>query len=303
MKLTKMRKEFIKTLLEYSKTDEAPYLLTGDLGYSVLEPYQDQYPEKFINVGIMEQSMMSIAAGLASQRNKVFAYSISNFATFRALEQLRLDIAFHELDVCVVGIGTGFQYGAAGYSHWALEDLAVISSLEKFTIFSPADPISTSKAVLSFLQTGGPTYLRLGKSSFNLNDKFESTYIVPNVRIFGSGTKLIFSHGSLVQEVIQNELFNPDIFSLVVFDKIESRLNDKFNSLIKKSMGIKVIEDVVFSGSLGSRVSRFLAENNLKVPFEWIGINGSVLKSAGGSEDYLRTREFGFYYLNNLFLD
>jgi transketolase len=74
MKLKKMRKEFIKSLLEYSKLNEAPYLLTGDLGYSVLEPYQEIYPEKFINVGIMEQSMMSIAAGLASQGNKVFAY-------------------------------------------------------------------------------------------------------------------------------------------------------------------------------------------------------------------------------------
>jgi transketolase len=303
MKLKKMRKEFINGLLEYSKVNEAPYLLTGDLGYSVLEPYQELYPEKFINVGIMEQSMMSIAAGLASQGNKVFAYSISNFATFRALEQLRLDIAFHKLDVCVVGIGTGFQYGTAGYSHWAVEDLAAVSSLEKFRIFSPSDESSTSKSVVSFLQTGGPTYLRLGKSSLNLNDKFESIYIVPNVRIFGSGTQLIFSHGSLVQEIIQNKSFNPSVFSLVVFDEIESMLNEKFNSLIKKSKGIKVIEDVVFSGSLGSRVCRFLAENNLKVPFKWIGIEGSTLESAGGSEDYLRKREFGFNYLDSLFLD
>ena len=109
-----MRKEFVNSLLEYSKVNEAPYLLTGDLGYSVLEPYQKLHPERFINVGIMEQSMMSIAAGLASQGNRVFAYSISNFATFRALEQLRLDIAFHKLYVCIVGIGTGFPYGSAG---------------------------------------------------------------------------------------------------------------------------------------------------------------------------------------------
>jgi len=303
MKLKTMRKIFIKTLLKYSKVNEAPYLITGDLGYSVLEPYQELYPSRFINVGIMEQSMMSIAAGLASQGNKVFAYSISNFATFRALEQLRLDIAFHNLDVCVVGIGTGFQYGAAGYSHWAIEDLAIVSSLEKFRIFSPSDESSTNKAVLSFLQNGGPTYLRLGKSSLNLNDKFDSKFILPNVRIFGSGNQLIFSHGSLAQEIIQNESFDPHNFSLVVFDEIEPILNKEFNTLIKASKRLKVIEDVVFSGSLGSRVCRFLTENNLNIPFKWIGLDGSKLESAGGSENYLRARELGFKYLDNLFLD
>lgn len=298
-----MRKEFVNSLLEYSKINEAPYLLTGDLGYSVLEPYQKLYPERFINVGIMEQSMMSIAAGLASQGNRVFAYSISNFATFRALEQLRLDIAFHKLDVCIVGIGTGFQYGTAGYSHWAVEDLAAVSSLEKFRIFSPSGQSSTNTAVVSFLQTGGPTYLRLGKSSLKLIDRYDSTYIVPNVRVFGSGTQLIFSHGSLVQEIIQSKSFDPLKFSLVVFDEVQPTLSEEFYSLIKGSRGLKVIEDVVFSGSLGSRVCRFLAEKSLKVPFKWIGVDGSTLTSAGGSEDFLRSREFGLNYLENLFLD
>ena len=298
-----MRKEFINTLLEFSKVNQAPYLLTGDLGYSVLEPYQELYPDRFINVGIMEQSMMSIAAGLASQGNKVFAYSISNFATFRALEQLRLDIAFHKLDVCVVGIGTGFQYGAAGYSHWSIEDLAVVSSLEKFRIFTPADKDSTKKAVVSFLQTGGPTYLRLGKSIFNLRDKYHSTNIVPNVRIFGSGSQLIFSHGALVQEIIQSKSFDPLNFMLVVFDELEPTLNKKFNSLIENSKGLKVIEDTVFSGSLGSRVCRFLAENSLRLPFKWIGVDGSRLTSAGGSETFLRGRELGLNSIESLFLD
>ena len=112
----------------------------------------------------------------------------------------------------------------------------------------------------------------------------------------------MFGHGMTAAGVTQNKSFNPSVFSLVVFDEIEPMLNEKFNSLIKKSKGIKVIEDVVFSGSLGSRVCRFLAENNLKVPFKWIGIEGSTLESAGGSEDYLRKREFGFNYLDSLFL-
>jgi transketolase len=109
-----MRKFFVETLLNYANKNNVPLILTGDLGYSVLEPFKEKYPNNFINVGIMEQSMMSIAAGIASQNKKVFAYSIANFATFRALEQLRLDISYHNLDVCVVGVGAGFQYGSAG---------------------------------------------------------------------------------------------------------------------------------------------------------------------------------------------
>ena len=98
--------------------------------------------------------MMSIAAGISSQGKKVFAYSIANFSTFRALEQLRLDIAYHKLNVCVVGVGTGFQYGSAGYSHWAIEDLAIVSGLEKFRIFSPSDANSTQEAIIDFLKNG-----------------------------------------------------------------------------------------------------------------------------------------------------
>jgi transketolase len=146
-----MRNTFIDTVLKFSRNNPPPYLLTGDLGYSVLELFQKEFPARFINVGILEQSMMSMSAGIASQNQKVFAYSISNFSTFRALEQIRLDIAYHNLDVCIVGVGTGFQYGSAGYSHWAIEDLSAVSGLEKMRIYSPSDPASTSEVVLDFL--------------------------------------------------------------------------------------------------------------------------------------------------------
>lgn len=130
-----MRKIFIETILDYSKNNSVPYLITGDLGYSVLEEFRTTHPNNFINIGILEQSMISIAAGVSSQNKKVFAYSISNFSTFRALEQIRLDVANHNLDVCVVGVGTGFQYGSAGYSHWAIEDLSAVSGIEKLRSF------------------------------------------------------------------------------------------------------------------------------------------------------------------------
>ena len=298
-----MRKAFIETILDYSSNNQTPFLLTGDLGYSVLEPFKVKYADNFINVGIMEQSMMSIAAGISSQNRKVFAYSIANFATFRALEQLRLDIGYHNLDVCVVGVGTGFQYGAAGYSHWAVEDLAIVSALEKFRIFSPADAISTKNTVIDFLNNGGPTYIRLGKCTKNLSEVSVCEQFGLHVRLFGKGKKIILSHGSISIKILESEYFDTADYSLLVFDEIPAVLDSLYLKYFNQATNIKVLEDVVYTGGLGSRVARFLVENNLNKPFKWVGVNGRNIRSAGGSEEYLRSREVGFNYLDDLFKD
>ena len=298
-----MRKTFIETILEYSQDSQTPFVLTGDLGYSVLEPFREKYPDNFFNVGIMEQSMTSIAAGISSQGKKVFTYSITNFSTFRALEQLRLDIAYHKLNVCVVGVGTGFQYGSAGYSHWAIEDLAIVSGLEKFRIFSPSDANSTQEAIIDFLKNGGPTYIRLGKHVRNLSDIHKSQDIDSHVKMFGLGKKIIISHGSIAIKVLESKSFNPNEFSLLVFNEIPNILDDSCLKFFDEATSIKVLEDVVYTGSLGSRVTRFFVENKLNKPFEWVGVKGESVKSAGGSEEYLRSRELGFNYIEDLFKD
>jgi transketolase len=296
-----MRKTFIETILNYSRSNPVPYLITGDLGYSVLEEFQIAYPDNFINVGILEQSMMSISAGIASQNKKVFVYSISNFSTFRALEQIRLDVAYHDMDVCIVGVGTGFQYGSAGYSHWAIEDLSAVSAIEKLRVFSPADPESMGNVLLDFLQNGGPTYLRIGKQSSNLRDVIDFEKIENHVRKFGFGNKLLISHGSIAFEIINSKFFDVNSYTLLVFDEIPTFIDEIVFATLSNARSIKVLEDVVFSGSLGSRIARVLVEKRLNVKFNWIGINGKQLKTSGGTENYLRSRELGLNYIENLF--
>jgi transketolase len=298
-----MRNTLVESILEFSKNNTPPYILTGDLGYSVLEPFMQKYKNRFINVGIMEQSMMSIAAGIASQNNKVFAYSITNFSTFRALEQLRLDVAYHDLNVCVIGVGTGFQYGAAGYSHWAVEDLAIMSGLENFRIFSPSDADSTKDAVVDFLVNGGPSYIRLGKHVKNLSEVCSYKKHGPHLKIFGEGSKVIVTHGSIAIKLLDSTLFDTKKFSLLVFNEVPNSLDDSFLEIFEKVEGIKVLEDVVYSGSIGSRVSRFLAEKRINVPFYWKGINGKNVLSAGGSEEFLRERELGYKYIEEILKD
>lgn len=160
-----MRKTFINTLIECASKKDNLWLLCGDLGFSILEPFAERFPDRFINVGVAEQNMAGIAAGIASEGNTVLIYSIGNFPSLRCLEQIRNDICYHQLDVKIVSVGAGFSYGTAGYSHYAIEDAAVIRSLPNIEILTPADPKEVEALVPYLLSHSKPTYLRLGKGS------------------------------------------------------------------------------------------------------------------------------------------
>ena len=136
-----MRTAFINQLMEEARKDRSIFLLTGDLGFSVLEPFAKEFPERFVNVGIAEQNMAGIAAGLALDGWNVFTYSIANFPTLRSLEQIRYDICYHDLNVTVVSVGAGYAYGALGASHHATEDIAIMRAIPNMVVASPGDPI------------------------------------------------------------------------------------------------------------------------------------------------------------------
>ena len=158
-----MRNRFVDALIAISAHDPRTFLITGDLGFSVLERFRDRFPERFLNAGVAEQNMTGVAAGLALTGFRPFTYSIANFPTLRCLEQIRNDICYHNLPVCVVSIGAGLGYGPAGYSHHAVEDLAVMRALDGLVVLAPADPIETECAVSAIVAAGRPAYLRLGK--------------------------------------------------------------------------------------------------------------------------------------------
>ena len=138
-----MRDAFIQTLLEEAKRDSNLILITGDLGFGVLESFERELPRQFLNSGIAEQSMLGLAAGIASTGKRVFVYSIGNFPTLRALEQIRNDVCYMNNPVVIVSVGSGYSYGSQGYTHHALEDIAAMRALPNMNVISPADPIET----------------------------------------------------------------------------------------------------------------------------------------------------------------
>lgn len=158
-----MRNSFAKHLLALAHEDESILLITGDLGYGVLDEFQKQLPGQYINSGVAEQSMMSMAAGLASRGYRPFVYSIANFPTFRCLEQIRNDVCYMQNPVTVVAVGAGLGYGVHGYTHHAVEDIAVMRAMPNMQIYSPADSLETNHCVDLILADRSPAYLRLGK--------------------------------------------------------------------------------------------------------------------------------------------
>src|SRR5438876_10795973 len=134
-----MRGAFRDAICELAADDERIWLLTGDLGYTVLEPFYERFPARFVNVGVAEQNMTGVATGLALEGRIVFTYSIANFPTLRCLEQVRNDVCYHEANVKIVSIGGGFSYGALGISHHATEDLAIFRALPNMAVVAPCD--------------------------------------------------------------------------------------------------------------------------------------------------------------------
>jgi len=159
-----MRNAFIEELVALAATNPQIALIVGDLGYSVIEPFADRFPDRFINAGVAEQNMTGLAAGMASEGYHVFTYSIANFPSFRCAEQIRNDVDYHKLPVTVVAVGGGLAYGALGYSHHAVQDYALFRSFPNMTIAAPGDPFEVRACMRWLVANPGPSYLRLGKA-------------------------------------------------------------------------------------------------------------------------------------------
>ena len=158
-----MRDTFTRCLEAYADTHPELVLITGDLGFGVLRSFVEHHPEKFINAGIAEQAMMSMAAGMALEGKTVVVYSIGNFPTLRCLEQIRNCCAYHNANVKIVCVGAGFTYGTLGMTHHATEDMSALRLLPGVKVYAPADAIETEAVMGPFLSEPGVAYLRIGR--------------------------------------------------------------------------------------------------------------------------------------------
>jgi transketolase len=160
-----VRDAFFRALTELGAEDERVWALTGDLGVGLFEPFEAVAPGRYLNVGIAEQTLVGVAAGLAYAGKVPFAYSIAPFITSRPHDQVRVDVACAEANVKLVGVGSGVSYGTLGPTHHAIDDLALMRVLPGMTVIAPGDPAEAGRAVRAAAAHEGPVYLRLGKNN------------------------------------------------------------------------------------------------------------------------------------------
>jgi transketolase len=281
-----MRNAFIDSLCEIAGQDPRVWLLTGDLGFSVLERFRDAYPARYVNVGVAEQNMAGIAAGLAHSGKIVFVYSIANFPTFRCLEQIRNDICHHELPVKIVSVGGGLSYGTAGYSHHGVEDFAIMRALPGMVVVAPADPVEAALATRAIAQHPGPCYLRLEKAGDPIVHSDVPEFELGRAILIRTGRDVtLVSTGGMLKHALDTaaalqaegiEVGVVDMHTLKPIDTAAIR------TAAATSRSIITVEEHSVTGGLGSAVADVLAQCDGPRPrFRKFGIPDAVYRDVG----------------------
>jgi transketolase len=265
-------------------------LLTGDLGFGVVEKFGIKFPDRFWNCGVAEQSMIGIAAGLAKSGMRPFVYSIANFPTFRCLEQIRNDICYHNLPVTIVSIGAGLGYGTLGYTHHGIEDIAAMRSLPNISIYSPSDPIDVTQVLSRIDKNPAPTYLRLGKNGEPEIIEVTKNAIPGSVRELTSGSNLtILATGALtenclrVAQQLRTQGFEIQVISVTQLEPLET----KFLSANITSTKILVVEEHVKRGGFASALLETFNENGSTAQLHRLYVDEAKI-SETGTQEYLR---------------
>lgn len=277
-----MRNSFAQKILELAQQDSSIILITGDLGFGVLDDFATKLPDQYINAGITEQSMMSMAAGLASQGFRPFVYSIANFPIFRCFEQIRNDVSYMDNPVTIVAVGAGLSYGNLGYSHHAIEDIAAIRSLSNFAIYSPCDSKEVELSLELIMSSPKPSYLRLGKGGeADISDKIVSNLDLESTNIGSSGSILftgaIGSRVLKAKEILEKKGISPQIISC------HSLNRNSMRQLIEISgkFPMMVVEEHSNIGGLGSWIIETAEEMNINLNISRIDLRNHLISKLG----------------------
>jgi len=285
-----MRGAFLKTLADLAGSDDRIVLLTGDLGFIVVEPFAERFPKRFFNVGVAEQNMVGVATGLAEAGFIPFVYSIGTFATLRAYEFIRNGPVLHHLPVRIVGIGGGFEYGSAGFTHHALEDIAVMRVLPGLTVVAPADPAQAAAALYAIWDLPGPIYFRLGKDDRATVPGLDGSFELGRMERLRDGRDVaIVTMGAIANEALAaaDALQEAGIESTVlIVATISPAPTEGLAQMLDGFRTIVTVEAHYQVGGLGSLVCEVMAERSPGAHVIRLGVSGSP-GGVSGSEGFL----------------
>jgi transketolase len=287
-----VRGAFFRGLMDLAAQDDRVYLLVGDLGFGVVEPFMQKFPERFLNAGVAEQNMTGIAAGIALTGKIVFTYSIANFPILRCLEQVRNDVCYHRANVKIVSIGGGYSYGALGMSHHATEDLAILRALPEMTVIAPGDPFEAGAATHAAAAHDGPCYLRLGRAGEPVVHASNVEFRIGKaIRVREGDALTLISTGAMlrttvdVADALAARGTPARVLSMHTLKPLDA---EAVLAAARETGAIVTIEEHSVAGGLGGAVAECLAEScELRVPFKRLGIPTSF-SAPPGTQEYLR---------------
>ena len=288
-----MRDAFALALNEASKEHENIYFVVADISpASSLQGFLTDNPNRFIDVGVSEQSLLGIAAGLAMKGFRPFAYTIANFVIYRPFEQVRVDLCYQNLPVVLVGVGGGVSYPALGGTHHTLEDIAVMSALPNMTVIAPCDPLEVMAAVKQSFQLNGPMYLRLGKAGEpNLTLNSEEKFEIGKIRRVKSGVKTaIISYGPIMEMAFNLLLLDViDEESIAIFSAhtLKPFDDDGLAKILLEYPKAIILEEHVYAGGLASHAIRVAQINGIKTDLRLIHLKDEFVHVYGKKEDIL----------------
>lgn len=300
-----MRNSFARFITEKTLEDKSIKLIVGDIGFRIFDDFREKHPKNFLNAGIAEQNMISVAAGMASEGSKAFVYTITPFLVMRAFEQIRVDIGINNQPCVLVGVGGGLAYDKLGPTHHAYEDLALMQSIPQMNIFVPFDPVSTidclEQAYEKISQT--PSYVRLSKGGeptiLPLQKISKNIYL-----LFSKNSKnIIITHGSIANKLLEfaNEHnMECTIYAITAFGEEVDKLIEETISSHKNCRKIIFIEECYKIGSYFHNFLSFNKNNKNQIIIENIHLPQKYIFDINDRETMLQKNGFTYQKLSSL---
>ena len=287
-----MRDAFVRALVREMTECPRTVVITGDLGFGVLRPIWEKWPDRILNAGIAEQSMISLSAGLAMTGRKVVVYSIGNFPTIRPLEQIRNDCAYHGADVKIVCVGGGFVYGSLGMSHHATEDLAVMRAIPGVKVFAPGDPVEAEAVIPAVFSTPGTCYLRIGRGGeLPAHREPIAGWRMPEAFLCREGKDLaLLSSGGILTEVMEaaeilsKQGLEAEVLSFPCVKPID---RNRIRETVRRFPLIVTVEEHNIVGGFGSAVCEEAAAEGASCVIRRVGLSDTFTEVVG-DQAYLR---------------
>ncbi len=285
-----MRDAYLSALYDLAAKNKCVMALVGDIGAIVFDRYREAYPAQFINCGVAEANMITVAAGLATCGKIPFTYTITPFITMRTYEQIKNDVCLQNANVKIVGVGAGIVYSTLGPTHHAIEDIAILKVLPNLTILSPADPLEAKKATYAAAAMKNPVYLRLG------TNKEPPVYQQDYDFTPGKGVTLkdgnditIIASGSIVYDTLQaaHNLEKENISTrLINIHTIKPIDKDIIITAASETGAILTVEEHHIEGGLGSSVAGVILEGvDLPIKFKRLGLEDLFCSQYGTHQE------------------